>query len=374
MGKRWFKHGKWPRWMVWLHSYTIISFVLLMLTGVALYAPGVHSMLIPYLMILYYVHIGLGIIFGITLLVPLLVRLPIRKLIRRLDWLFPLVFGAMVVATGVLLWLVTVFPTTWRSRAFTWHGWLSYVLSAWLIIHAVYKAFAYQPNKEGINAQVDPSRRMFLRWLGTGIAGAAVLTVIDPVGTLRRSFASLSTEQKNDGNGADFGAYYTVTNGYPTLDLARYRLIVNGLVANPVTLKWSDVMNLAAQQEKTDFHCVTGWSVANVRWHGMSMQTLVDLVKPSRQAKYVHFYSFDGVYTESLSLPEALDPTVLLAYRLNGQPLRQEQGFPLRLVVPKMYGYKSIKWVNRIEFADKPLVGYWEARGYPNEAYVGRGI
>jgi DMSO/TMAO reductase YedYZ molybdopterin-dependent catalytic subunit len=116
------------------------------------------------------------------------------------------------------------------------------------------------------------------------------------------------------------------------------------------------------------------FSVPNVQWKGVHLKSLIHLVKPSPQASYVHFYLFDGVYTESLSLSEALHPTVMLAYQLNGKPLSTKQGFPLRLVVPTMYGYKSIKWVNRVEFSDKPLVGYWEARGYSTEAYLGKGM
>ncbi|SFU29920.1 molybdopterin-dependent oxidoreductase [Alicyclobacillus macrosporangiidus] len=366
-----FKSGKWPRWMIQLHTYTIISFVLLMLTGVALFAPRVHAMLIPYLPVIYDVHIVFGLVFGVTLLTPLLARLPAGKWIRRLDWFIPMVFGAIIVMTGILIWQVTRFPTTWRSRAFLWHGWMSYALSAWLLIHATYKAMGYRPARDGLNAGLDPTRRMFVKWLGTGVVGAVVLTIVDPVGLLRRSFTSGNNGAGTGGTSTDFAAYYTVTDGYPAADLKTYRLTLDGLVTHPTTLTWNDLVTLEAIQEQVDFHCVTGWSVPNVQWKGVHLKTLADLVKPSTTASYVHFYSFDGVYTESLSLSEALDPTVMLAYQLNGQPLRRQQGFPLRLVVPKMYGYKSIKWVNRVEFSDKPLTGYWEARGYPNEAYLG---
>ncbi len=104
--KSWFKHGKWPKWMVQLHYYTIISFVVLMLTGVALFLSSVHAALISYLPIIYYVHIALGIIFGVTLLSPLWAQLPVGKLIRRLDWFFPLVFGTIIVITGFFIWQV----------------------------------------------------------------------------------------------------------------------------------------------------------------------------------------------------------------------------------------------------------------------------
>lgn len=345
-----------------------------MLTGVALFLPAIHAVLIPYLSIIYYAHIVLGIIFGVTLLIPLAIHLPFGKLIRRLDWLFPSVFGAIIVITGIFIWGVTLFPTTWRSVAFHWHAWMSYTLSVWVLAHATYKAIGYRPAKDGINARIDPTRRVFLQWLGTGLAGAVVLSIIDPVGLLARTLNPRTGESGTRASPSQFAAYYTVTGGYPSVNLSNYRLRIDGQVTHPVTLKWSDIIALDPIQERTDFHCVTGWSVPNVEWKGIHLKSLIALVNPFSSVNYVHFYSFDSVYTESLSMPVALDETVMLAYELNGQPLSTKQGFPLRLIVPKMYGYKSIKWVNRVEFSDKPLTGYWEARGYANDAYLGTRI
>ncbi len=367
--RRLWQHGKWPKWMVHLHSYTIISFILLMLTGLALFQPAVHTVLIPYLPILYDAHITLGLIFAITLLLPLIARFPLGKRIRRLDWLMPLFFGTILVITGILIWLVTVFPTSWRSLAFHWHARLSYVLSAWLIIHAAYKTMSYRPKADGINRVVDPSRRAFLRYLCGGVVGAALLTIVDPVRLIQQLVPR--GRGVNASGSPGFAAYYTVVGDYPQASLATYELTIDGMVANPLKLKWADITALPAVTNEADFHCVTGWSVPDVHWTGIHLKTLVAKASPHTNVRYVHYYSFDKVYTECLSLSEALDPTVLLAYSLNGKPLPQAQGFPLRLVVPKMYGYKSIKWVNRIEFSDKPLVGYWEARGYPNEAFIG---
>jgi len=364
----WLKHGKWPTWMKGLHYYTIFSFIALMVTGLALDVPVVHAVLIPYLRILYDVHVTLGLVFAATLLTPVLVRFPAGKVLRSWDWLFPLLFGAAIVLTGILVWQVALFPTSWRSRAFHWHSWTSYILTAWLLIHAVYKTAGYRPPADGPNARVDPSRRMFLKWLGTGLAGTVVLTVVDPVAILRKVLPCGGGEAPAAPSQFDY--FYTVTGGYPSVDLATYRLKVDGLVTRPTTLRWKHIMALKSSEELTDFHCVTGWSVANVHWKGLHLKTLADLVQPLPQVKYVHFYSFDGAYTESLSLSEAFDSTVLLAESLDGKPLTAKEGAPLRLVVPKMYGYKSIKWVNRVEFSNKPLTGYWEARGYPGEAYL----
>lgn len=376
MAKQWFKHGKWPRVLVWLHSYSMISFVLLMVTGIGLVTPALHTVLIPYLPYLYQVHILLGLVFAVTLLAPLARLLPKGRSIRRFDWLLPMGLGTIIVLTGVLIWLVAAFPTSWRSAGFIWHGRVSYVLGAWLIVHAFYKAWGYRPKNDGINAKVAPERRMFLRWLGGGVTAAAVLSILDPVGLLYRWLQTRTAAQTAGGTARippppQFPEYYTVIGAYPAMEIQHYRLTVDGLVARPQTLTWQDIEGLPAMTQTADFHCVTGWSVANVQWTGVHLSTLAQLTQPTDAVKYVHFYSFDGAYTESMRLAEAFDPSVLLAYALNDTLLRSEQGYPLRLIVPKMYGYKSIKWVNRIVFSDKPLTGYWEQRGYSTEAYFG---
>lgn len=365
---RWFKHGKWPKALVWLHHYTIGSFVLLLVTGVMLYAPVWHTQLIPYLPFIYRVHIFLGIVFGVTLIVPLLRLVPASKRLWRLDWWFPLVFGGGIVVTGLLLWRISWFPAGWRSTSFRWHGDLSYVLGGWILIHAFYKTFSLRPRANGVAGQVDADRRRFARYLGLGVLGTAAITVLDPLPALARLLQSGGTGA-GTGTSTGFAAYYNVVGQYPTVRLVDYKLRVDGAVANPMTLAWADVQALPRYSETVNFQCVTGWSVANVKWDGVHIGELVKRVQPDPSVKYVNFYSFDGAYTESLRLSEALDSSVLLAYRLDGAALPVEQGHPLRLVVPKMYGYKSAKWLNHVEFSDKPITGYWEARGYPTEAY-----
>lgn len=380
MRRRWFPHGKWPKVLVRLHYYTIVSFVFLVLTGIALYLPAVHTPLIPILPYIYDIHILLGLIFAVTLAAPFLNLLPKGRSVTRVDWLIPSLFGTAIVVTGVLLWGVTVFPISWRAPAFTWHGILTAILGGWVLLHAFLKALGIRPSSQTLGSRVNPERRMFLRWIGSGVAGAAVLTILDPLGVLR-SLASAVVQsgggstgqlggQGSAAAGGGFAEYYTVIDGFPKTTLVQYTLDVQGTVQKPSVLSWHEVQNLLPTSETVNFQCVTGWSVPHVHWEGIRIQHLMDLVQPHSSVQFVNFYSFDGVYTESLPLKEALDPTVLLAYRLNGSPLKVEQGFPVRLVVPKMYGYKSIKWVSRVEFSDTPIVGYWEQRGYPSQAYI----
>ena len=121
-----------------------------------------------------------------------------------------------------------------------------------------------------------------------------------------------------------------------------------------------------------DFHCVTGWTVRKVRWEGVSSRTLVDLVRPRPAARYVNFVSLEKPYVDQLSLKQFLAPDVLLARGMDAKPLPRVHGAPLRLVVPEMYGYKSVKWVGEIAFVAGADPGYWEQRGYDADAFVGR--
>ena len=164
---------------------------------------------------------------------------------------------------------------------------------------------------------------------------------------------------------------YTVTDGYPAFHADSYRLTVGGMVENPITLTIDDILRMPAVREKRFYQCVTGWTVPDATWTGIRLSHLLDTVKPQFGAGAVKFYSFDGVYTESLTMEQARQPDVMLAYKLQHEPLSRAQGAPLRLVVPGMYGYKFIKWVDRVELVPKPIDGYWERNGYDRDAYIG---
>ncbi|WP_304459670.1 molybdopterin-dependent oxidoreductase, partial [Alicyclobacillus sendaiensis] len=301
--------------------------------------------------------------------------LPKGRRLSKWDWTLPILFGAPIVVTGVMLWWVQVFPSSMRSRAFHWHGWLTAVLGTWILIHAFLKVSGIRPKSRLLYERVDWERRRFLVSLATGALGALFVTSVDPAAWLRALRGPSKVGPASPINAPQgvqiFPAYYTVVNGYPEIDATSYRLVVDGDVEHPRSFTYAELKSLAAVHETQNFQCVTGWSVPNVRWKGVHLSQLAMWVKPRSNVQYVHFYSGDGVYTECLRLQEAFDPTVLLAYEMDGAPLLREQGFPLRLVVPKMYGYKSIKWVVRVSFSATPITGYWEHFGYPSEAYFG---
>ena len=155
----------------------------------------------------------------------------------------------------------------------------------------------------------------------------------------------------------------------PKVDLKKWTLAIDGEVENPTRLKWHDFIQLASSESVADFHCVEGWSVRNCRWRGVKLALLARIVNPKSKAKHVFFICFDG-YTTSLSLEDALQDNVLLAFELNSQPLDETLGGPLRLVVPDKYAYKSAMWVKQIVFAETKELGYWEKKGYSDTADI----
>jgi DMSO/TMAO reductase YedYZ molybdopterin-dependent catalytic subunit len=155
----------------------------------------------------------------------------------------------------------------------------------------------------------------------------------------------------------------------PKIDLKTYVLLIDGEVEKPLKLGWNDFLKLPVVESVSDFHCVEGWSVLDCRWEGVPLRHIISLVKPKATAKFVTFECADG-YTTSLTLEELSANDVLLAYRLNGEPLEEGYGFPLRLVVPNKYAYKSALWVVHIRFTSKKELGYWEKRGYSDTADV----
>jgi DMSO/TMAO reductase YedYZ molybdopterin-dependent catalytic subunit len=166
--------------------------------------------------------------------------------------------------------------------------------------------------------------------------------------------------------------YYTVTSGFPSVALDGYRLRVAGLVAKPLTLTLDD---LAVRPRRTivrDFQCVTGWHVPNVRWGGVPLAALLREARVQATATAVQFRSFDGVYTESLTLAQAMRPDVLVAETIGSGPIPREHGGPVRMWVAPMYGYKSCKWLSEIRLVPKLPGGYWEQYGYAQDGWVGR--
>jgi DMSO/TMAO reductase YedYZ molybdopterin-dependent catalytic subunit len=149
----------------------------------------------------------------------------------------------------------------------------------------------------------------------------------------------------------------------PVFKKADWRFRIFGLVDEEVVLTFEQFRSLPRVKVYSDIHCVTGWSMQDMLWEGVSSAEIPKLVEISPQAKFVMVHALGG-YTTNLPLEEFLQEDVLFAHRVNDQDLTPEHGYPLRLVVPKLYLWKSAKWANGLEFMEKDRPGYWESYGY----------
>jgi DMSO/TMAO reductase YedYZ molybdopterin-dependent catalytic subunit len=116
---------------------------------------------------------------------------------------------------------------------------------------------------------------------------------------------------------------------------------------------------------------VEGWSVLGITYEGLMVSDLLKITGIRPEARFVKFYSSDGEYADTLRLDQAHMPDVMIAMLMDGKPISRVLGGPARLIVPKMYAYKAVKWVNRIELIDKPYMGYWEFHGFETDAWLG---
>lgn len=164
---------------------------------------------------------------------------------------------------------------------------------------------------------------------------------------------------------------YAINPPYPRFDRATWRLRVEGLVERPLTLTYADLLELPQARQTSDFHCVTGWSVDAVKWDGVRFKDLLAAARPLPSARALSFVSMERPYVDTLTLDQALVPDAMLAHAMDGKPLARKHGAPARVVMPQMYGYKGVKWLEKIVVTDRVDDGYWEQRGYDRDAWVG---
>ena len=162
-----------------------------------------------------------------------------------------------------------------------------------------------------------------------------------------------------------------LTDGWPVLtygsaprvDTKGWKFVVAGEVEEELTFTWDEFTALGSLSHTSDIHCVTGWSKFANEWQGVAFGDLLARIKPRAGARHVMVHSYGG-YTTNVPLDDLLQEGVLFAHSHHGRPLAPEHGWPLRLVVPHLYFWKSAKWVRGFEFIPKDRPGFWEMYGY----------
>lgn len=158
-----------------------------------------------------------------------------------------------------------------------------------------------------------------------------------------------------------------IVKEYPHINPETWALRVYGEVENECTLDWNAFRNLGKKEFVVDFHCVTHWSKLDQKFVGIPFFEIINLVKPTANVKHVVFECVEG-YTTNVEYFDVANHIAFLAFEMDGKPIEDKFGGPVRVVIPHLYGWKSAKWVTGIRFVSKDEPGFWEVRGYHNHA------
>lgn len=380
------------------HQALGASLLLLALSGGLLYLPSLRGALADVRWLLRDVHILLGLAFTVLLAAngPFLLRHLASPAGVRGQWLkaLLLVIAAGLIVSGgyqTLFWLGWAESATAMNEA---HRYLAALGSLLALIHLVWQRSAGVSGEPAAEPPEDGNagRRSFIRklvaltvLLGTG-AGLKWWQLLvspgegepgpTPVGEFKDCNKLTpppvpAAESLPPAGGGYQGRFrsYTVTKK-PCATNANWSFRVSGLVDNPLVYHWEDFVRLPRVVQVSDFHCVEGWSVKRVTYEGIPLAQLLDAAGVGAGARFVKFVSGDGVYTDSLSIAQARLSDVMVAMLLDGKPIPSDLGGPAKLIVPRMFAYKSVKWLVGIELIATPHIGYWEERGYEADAWV----
>jgi methionine sulfoxide reductase catalytic subunit len=361
----------------YIHLIHAILILVLLATGSFLYVPALRTFLGEYRYELRQFHSIIGISYFIFLCftVPSVFRYARahRRWQKTFHICLQLLLGVGWTASGIYLWLNYTEYLGIRQASILLHDALTLFIIPWVSAHILlwYIRRNQKPvrkeDRESRDRGILISRRDVLL-----LFSGAILAFM--AGGLFRWFQPLSPRFLNALETVKRKGYfriYSVRSDNPVFNRGTWRLTVDGLVEKPASLSFDELINRESHTFTSDFHCVTGWSVNGVKWKGISFRDIINQVKPGEEGAYVRMYSADRLYTETYELTQLLEENVILAYELEGKPLSENQGAPLRLFHPNMYGYKSIKWLNRIEVVKDRGLGYWEEKeGYDLNGYL----
>lgn len=395
--------------LVSLHAWNGWIVVILALTGLILVGGFWRGFLGEGRVWIKWAHIVVGIASILPVIYYLLLAGKHWKQLKQKPWQR---FNVLVVlglllgwfGSGVLLWQFQAVGPSVSNTALVVHDLLTWIGLPYIIYHSITRAkWLKEPNRRtvksereevmqdaapqpvytrkafirgaigiGLAATMGPS---FLKWLGTSLGSAGGSETIDRLiekdtNRLLPAPQPLPASAPPMGGGA-VGEFrvYTVTP-IPAFTNGDWSFTIDGLVEKSFKWDWKQFVALKRTVQVSDFHCVTGWSVYKNTWEGITLKELLKMAGVKPGAQTVKLYSGDGVYTDTLTLEQADMDDVMVAVMHDGKPIPSDLGGPVRLVVPKMYAYKSVKWLTRIELIKGEHVGYWEARGYANDAWV----
>lgn len=340
----------------WRHAMIL---GLVVLTGFALFLSSWRRAVGPFFAPVQWIHIGGGILYGIAIIgwARTFYPWPDRRAFG--GWIYFLLIMLLISGGGLM-----VGPSATHAIATIVHGLASLILVLWTVWHLLRRLPIWREPA----GRFHVSRRRALRWMAAALVATPVVLGLP---TLTKMVSGRLIGRGKNSDALPGFVPYTVANGFPEIPRQHWRLRVWGL-PKPVELDWHQYAALPRRRLEEDFHCVTGWVVPHVRFEGVDLETfLTSLGWDPGQQPWVTFLSGDGVYTDTLNAQQIAHYRPILADRIDGQALPRAQGFPVRLLVPGMYGYKSVKWLVAIHVSRTASPGFWEQRGYPQNAFLG---
>ncbi|UPK43425.1 molybdopterin-dependent oxidoreductase [Paenibacillus pabuli] len=410
--KQWLKNIRkgYGKKLVSIHAWNAWIVVILAVSGLMLVGGFWRELLGIGRVWLKWLHI----IVGLAMLAPVVYYLLLAgkhwKQLRNRPWqrantivVLALLVGWLL--SGIVLWQFKLAGPRWSNAALLIHDLLTWVGLPYIIYHSITRTrwlkdtarravkattvVAEGPPHQSEKPQPVYTRRAFIRSaVGVGLAVTLGPTFISWVGRNLNIDNSIDSMLENDpnhmvplpqalpassppmGGGAE-GHFrvYTVTP-IPSFSNANWSFKIDGLVERAQVWNWAQFVKLARTVQVSDFHCVTGWSVYKNTWEGIPLKQLLTQAGVKPEAHSVKFYSGDGVYTDAITMDQAQMEDIMVAVMHDGKPIPADLGGPVRLVIPQMYAYKSVKWLNRIELIDSEHIGYWEERGYDKDAWL----
>lgn len=346
----------------WRHA---IILGLLVLTGFALFLSSWRRAVGPAFAAVQWTHIVGGILYGVAIIGWSGAFYPWAQSPNRrfgpgyARWGFFILIMVLLSGLGLLAG-----PSLTRSVATVLHGLSSLALVIWAVWHLLTRL----PIWKKPSGEWHLSRRRALRWM---TAAVVTVPVVMGVPTLTKMLSGRVFSKGRTSGALPGFVPYTVVNGFPDIPIKNWRLRVHGL-ADTKTYTYAEYTALPRRAVMINFHCVTGWVVPHVQFAGVDLRQFLDsLGWDPEKDPWVTFYSGDGVYTDTLNAAQIDQYRPLMVDTIDHQPLPVAQGFPVRLLVPNMYGYKSVKWLVGLRVSKTAEAGFWEDRGYPQNAYFG---
>ena len=378
-----------------IHAIYALQVFVLLSSGWLLSSPALRGSLSEFHAYFREAHITTGFILVVSM-IGIVWGIP-RKIWRNRNINYPIavLLSVTMAVTGMML----VFEIDFGGEVpvHSLHRYSAWTVIVALLLHIVLAYLVGKQENLGENQIVGKTdgmpitnRRLFINWLialGAIVGFGSITKLLQGDDTPKSGGISKQYKDCNKmqpppvpslgsippiggGHKGNFEVF-TVTE-VPCSHSETWKFTISGLVERPLELTWKQFLDLPRMVQVSNFHCITGWSVYDVTYEGISISALLEVVGAKPDGRFIKFTSSDGVYTSALSVEKAKMSDVMMVVLMDGEPIPSSLGGPVRLIVPQMYAYKGVKWLTSIEVLANSYTGFWESRGYENDAWVSK--